>query len=214
MFDACSNYDLFVCRTIIPLLNETASKKTIAPWEVPSKFIIFAVSMGATLGIEKQKFAVGQSNPVLLLLFFLYFFASVFPSTFIVPDLLLSLVLFFFISFCFAPNKTILSLLNCLFMFYACLLCTQIPVCWLPGFLIASHFAEKKKKKNTQLLIASTCQDTMLCPLRALPLHSTARSVLPPAKNSNSIKISIYFHARHATLRSSFFPRSSPGKKV
>lgn len=99
-------------------------------------------------------------------------------------------------------------------MFYVCLLCTQIPVCWLPGFLIASHFAEKKEKKNTQLLIASTCQDTMLCPLRALPLHSTARSVLPPAKNSNSIKISIYFHARHATLRSSFFPRSSPGKKV
>lgn len=145
--------------------------------------------------------------------FFLYFFASVFPSTFIVPDLLLSLVLFFFFSFCFAPNKTILSLLNCLFMFYVCLLCTQIPVCWLPGFLIASHFAEKKEKKNTQLLIASTCQDTMLCPLRALPLHSTARSVLPPAKNSNSIKISIYFHARHATLRSSFFPRSSPGKR-
>lgn len=33
-------------------------------------------------------------------------------------------------------------------MFYACLLCTQIPVCWLPGFLIASHFAEKKKKKH------------------------------------------------------------------
>lgn len=123
-------------------------KKTIAPWEVPSKFIIFAVSMGATLGIEKQKFAVGQSNPVLLLLFFLYFFASVFPSTFIVPDLLLSLVLFFFISFCFATNKTIPSLLNCLFMFYACLLCTQIPVCWLPGFLIASHFAEKKEKKK------------------------------------------------------------------
>uniref|UniRef100_A0A8D8JU92 (northern house mosquito) hypothetical protein n=2 Tax=Culex pipiens TaxID=7175 RepID=A0A8D8JU92_CULPI len=135
-------------------------KKTIATGKVPSKFIIFAVSMGATLGIEKQKFAVGKSNPFPLYQFYFYCFflstcfASIFPSTLLFltycsHSSFSSLFLCFFLLQARQSSIfTFLSLLNCLLMFYACLLRTQIPVCWLPGFLIASHFAEKKKIPN------------------------------------------------------------------